>query len=393
MSAGIFILNKNGVALAADSAVTLGDHKAIYNSSNKLFSMSLEQPVGIITYGNAFLLGVPVELIIKEYRMFLRNRSYKELNSYLQSFLLFLETKSEFFGFQKNENQSIELVKNIGITKFSKFYEQVKKEKSNVPNEPTILIEEAIQRFRNYVTNLPSIEGKEKTFSGYVVKQYTNINLSFANEEQNKQINSLILDLYDKSFPDENYVGFAITGFGTGDLYPKAIQIQVYGIINGKIRYCISGQTEITDKNCASIVPLAQTDVMQTFIRGYNSTLINNAIIKIHELLSEEEKKRLSSNDIFNILNNIAISTYSLPMLNTIQYLPKEEMGKLAEALISITSIRRMVVADNNNGTVGGPIDVAIISRDDGFIWIKRKHYFDKDYNLQYLYNHYGTVH
>jgi hypothetical protein len=31
--------------------------------------------------------------------------------------------------------------------------------------------------------------------------------------------------------------------------------------------------------------------------------------------------------------------------------------------------------------TVGGPVDVAIISKYDGFIWIKRKHYFDKKQN------------
>ncbi|HEX4674084.1 MAG TPA: hypothetical protein VH209_02075, partial [Steroidobacteraceae bacterium] len=27
--------------------------------------------------------------------------------------------------------------------------------------------------------------------------------------------------------------------------------------------------------------------------------------------------------------------------------------------------------------SVGGPIDVAIISRIDGFVWVSRKHYFE----------------
>ena len=31
--------------------------------------------------------------------------------------------------------------------------------------------------------------------------------------------------------------------------------------------------------------------------------------------------------------------------------------------------------------TVGGPIDVAVISKGDGFIWIKRKHYFSTELN------------
>jgi len=31
--------------------------------------------------------------------------------------------------------------------------------------------------------------------------------------------------------------------------------------------------------------------------------------------------------------------------------------------------------------TVGGPIDVAVISKGDGFVWIKRKHYFRSELN------------
>ena len=31
--------------------------------------------------------------------------------------------------------------------------------------------------------------------------------------------------------------------------------------------------------------------------------------------------------------------------------------------------------------TVGGPIDVAVITKGDGFVWVKRKHYFEAEYN------------
>ena len=61
----------------------------------------------------------------------------------------------------------------------------------------------------------------------------------------------------------------------------------------------------------------------------------------------------------------------------------------LAESMINITSLRRKVAIDNNIGTVGGPIDVGMITKGDGFIWIKRKHYFDQSYNPQYFYSHY----
>jgi len=51
----------------------------------------------------------------------------------------------------------------------------------------------------------------------------------------------------------------------------------------------------------------------------------------------------------------------------------------MAEALVNITSLKRKVSTDQD--TVGGPTDVAIISKVDGFVWIKRKHYFGIDLN------------
>jgi hypothetical protein len=38
--------------------------------------------------------------------------------------------------------------------------------------------------------------------------------------------------------------------------------------------------------------------------------------------------------------------------------------------------------------TVGGPIDVAVISKGDGLIWIKRKHYFSPELNRQFFVNY-----
>ena len=62
----------------------------------------------------------------------------------------------------------------------------------------------------------------------------------------------------------------------------------------------------------------------------------------------------------------------------------------MAESLVNLTSFRRHVTPDVE--TVGGPIDVAIISRGDGFIWIKRKHYFQPELNQHFLANYFREV-
>lgn len=103
MSAGICIMNKNAIVLAADSAVTIGQHLAIHNSANKLFALSKVAPIGVIIYSNAELMGIPMELIIKQYKSELRNKVFPNLSDYVTDFLQFLILKSNLFRFPDNE--------------------------------------------------------------------------------------------------------------------------------------------------------------------------------------------------------------------------------------------------------------------------------------------------
>jgi hypothetical protein len=59
----------------------------------------------------------------------------------------------------------------------------------------------------------------------------------------------------------------------------------------------------------------------------------------------------------------------------------------MAESLVSLTSFKRRVTQDPE--TVGGPIDVAVISKGDGFVWINRKHYFNPALNHQFFANYF----
>ena len=103
MSAGICIMNRNAIAMAADSAVTVGDHAAIHNSANKLFSLSRIAPVSLIIYANAALMTVPVEIIVKQYKKQLGDQSFPFLRDYVDSFLAYLVNNSALFRFDINE--------------------------------------------------------------------------------------------------------------------------------------------------------------------------------------------------------------------------------------------------------------------------------------------------
>ncbi len=69
-------------------------------------------------------------------------------------------------------------------------------------------------------------------------------------------------------------------------------------------------------------------------------------------------------------------------MLDVVRSLPPEEMAAMAESLVEITSLRRRV--DSDVESVAGPVDVALISKGDGLVWVKRKHYFDSLINKDF---------
>jgi hypothetical protein len=52
--------------------------------------------------------------------------------------------------------------------------------------------------------------------------------------------------------------------------------------------------------------------------------------------------------------------------------LPRQDLAKMAEALVSLTAFLKRMAADQDE-TVAEPIDVAILSKGDGFIWVKHK--------------------
>lgn len=63
--------------------------------------------------------------------------------------------------------------------------------------------------------------------------------------------------------------------------------------------------------------------------------------------------------------------------------MPKQDLGEFAEALVNLSSLQRRV----NSGfeTVGGPVDVAVISKAEGLVWVKRKHYFPEGLNSRFF--------
>lgn len=418
MSAGICIMNKTAIALAADSAVTIGPHLAIHNSANKLFAISKIAPVGAIVYASAELMGIPIEIIVKQYKRKLELSTFPTLQEYVNSFLAFLTEETTLFHFSANEKAYITQVYVDLLYGLNGDYQRLIKTKiDSVQRDLTAAELTAIQREATlatcqFVNELDDIPGFCQ--SNYIqaiysadVEDYIQNNYPWVPNELFIPLCNAVYKIYDKQFFRNGYVGIAFAGYGDSEIFPRMAHVHISGIINNQVRFYTKEVVEIDETQTATITPLAQTDVMQTFLFGINDSFIadlgNEIPIQINACLESLDDTWFASGkkeDVRSALNSTtaqiirqlisnAQTKYLFPITNSVATLPIEELSLLAESMINITSLRRKVALDDNIGTVGGPIDVAIISKSDGFIWLKRKHYFDQKYNPQYYYSHY----
>ncbi|MBA7612079.1 hypothetical protein ES703_19313 [subsurface metagenome] len=110
MTAEIAIMNKEAIALATDSAVTISQEKGqkVFNSANKIFTLSKYYPVGIMVYENARFMGIPWESIIKIYRNKSGKQKFDTLKEYAYKFIAFLDNGNPLFPDDQQKHYLLE---------------------------------------------------------------------------------------------------------------------------------------------------------------------------------------------------------------------------------------------------------------------------------------------
>ena len=412
MTSELVILTPSAVALAADSAVTLDDRK-IYNGINKLFMLSNNPPVGIMTYNNVSFLNIPFETIIKEFRKILHGskeqnciqKFFTEDNEILtvkgfqKAFIEYLHTLVPKSDFKTSFDDKLNFFVSAIISKKMKnpnFFEEILNLKFSNEN----LINELL----SHIDDKDLEKCKEKA-----------INIC---SQLNKDSNELFIENFKKFFILELFVkqftGIALAGFDEEKLFPCCCCFKIIYLFDEKFITYDFEYNEISLENDGFVVvkALAQYDVIQTFLNSidldtkskildfFNEFTKNFSTTLKESINNNPNIDENSKNEIFKEIdqfdNNTSIlddefkkfiedieDEHVFPILQSIRALPYVELSNLCESLIKITSLKRKVQSDLES--VGGDVDVAIITKGDGFIWTKRKHYFDGDLNYQFF--------
>lgn len=413
MTSIVGVLNKRAVAIAADSAVTVGDTHKVMNTGNKIFSMSKYAPVGIAIYGSASMMDTPWEVIIKCYRRELKTKKFQYLREYVDDFMNFLR-KHQFFASVEVQRRNL----TFQIFSFLNVCEEKAKKRANYTTNPTQAVLDELNDCKT--ANMASADIYAE-FQGY---DYAEFLLYARNEIQNVlgQSKTPNLAQHFNEFAESYFyymrvasidksgdTGLVFVGYGEEEIYPCLYNIVTTLYFDHKLQYRYGEQVEIRNElPSASIVPFAQVEATQTVIRGINPSFYNiisnnlNTALTAFRTASSSLARQQNAQALAAQIDSIDVSAltqafttsarneffekYSRPLVNTISLLSISDMANVAESLVALTSlVNRMSPREES---VGGPVDVAVISKGDGFIWIKRKHYFSPDLNSQFFNNY-----
>lgn len=422
MTAEIAVMNKSAIALAADSKVTItNDTNAKgYDSVNKLFALSKRHPIAVMVYGNAEFMGVPWEVIIKEFR----HRCDEPRDTIQEvgtAFRNFIENEIPLFDDESRKRNLGQVVASIMAETLSEArivaletqHEIGSAEFLDAMREHIELRAEEALDAEPWMTKDEFDDFNERFRDVCIAGVAHSIDALF-NESLVKGCLKLVMVslLSEQLSPRQS--GIVIAGYGENEYFPSLVEFSTDGFIGDRIKIIDRPSVDI-DRNYTSCVrAFAQRDMVQRFMNGCDASLFQSLMMGFHEVLHAGIHGALEKEGIFSKLGAKAKAkkeeaidekiqeaiqqfiddcddhmrrAYSRPIIQMVSLLPKEELAALAESLVSLTSLKRRVSAEQE--TVGGPIDVALVSKRDGFVWIKRKHYFNRELNHHFFSNYF----
>ena len=388
MTCEVAVMNRRGIALASDSAVTLGDSKKIYHTAEKLFLISPSLPVGIMTFGCADMMDVPWETIIKMYARKLGSGTFSALEEYAASFLSFIEESSALFPSQKQA----ECVKRTVGAMWSGYRGELEDrigESSGMTQAGTRkaladIIHEDQAHFKRY----RRFDGFEASYGPQIVDAHTSDlddleTAIFEGIKLTPDLRRNLRDIVELMFGKEwihpaERSGVVIAGMGEEEPFPAVLEYCVGTVASGRLRYLKEESCRVGVDVEASVIPFAQRQTIDTIIAGIHPELmvknfheVDRLVARVVGRASKAKGKKLVEQFKEDFEQYVA-ERYDGPFMAAVSGLPRQDLAKMAEALVSLTAFVMRMTADQEE-TVAEPIDVAILSKGDGFTWVKHK--------------------
>lgn len=416
MTSEVLILNKHAVVLAADSAVTTGpardgEHPRYSKTATKLFELSDNGKVAVTIFGGAQVDLVPWELAIKMFRAATRGGSFSTFDQYLDHLLTFLRANQALFPpqlladlldhrFGLAAKHVLSLVLQADPSVFD--VNQSIPARQAAWAAAVLPVEQAFSAKGVH----PSLTTAAKAaMSAAVGQRAVGLAAELAKEPElagidPQRLAELAIEaLYAVPTDFLPSTGVVVAGYGEQDIFPGYKSIDVYGHV-GPDLLAHDGKTfQVTHTDTSMIQALAQTSMIDMFTDGFGSSLWSIVRRESRKMLDDFMREVVAAGgaappggipQIVKGAHDRFMQTWTRenyqrnwsPLREVLASLSVQEMAHLAETLLTLESLKERVTSSSES--VGGPIDIAAITKSEGLVWLKRKHFFDSDLNMRY---------
>lgn len=177
------------------------------------------------------------------------------------------------------------------------------------------------------------------------------------------------------SFLPAEESGLVVAGMGEAEPFPVLLRYSVGSIVAGRLRCAKREDARVGGSGPdAIVVPLAQREIIDLIIDGIHPELRGKLVEEFDGRESGGPAKARSKapRKLSDFITAEAQRSHQQSFMGAVSALPRQDLAKLAESLVDLTPFM-MRMSTESQETVGGPVDVAILSKSDGFTWVKHK--------------------
>lgn len=425
MTTQVVLMNGLGVALASDSAVTAGGK--VLNTSEKVFELPSPHKVGILSSGRALFMGHPWEVLLSAWSDTLLS-PLASMNDYRESLYKFLRTTvsstGDLNGFEKTYlgesywtdggvfYKTKEILEAVVLPYFenilspeeflifmdSQWSEEVKTRMSAYVSPELIskiesAFEEAIEERKSTFQEAEEVSYAQAMI--WVERYWEHVGkgpseTDFEAWPKIGVLDSLIKKMASVHIVNADYQGesdMVFVGYGSQDLFPSISEVFFHGCIAGKLIKRFEGD------NPSSPEPrdyfFGQSEAISALTRGEDSFLTSTAVETSRKTLndifeklaaSDDEnvqmtreyvRESLDKDDLAAEMKRAGNERRRKPFIKAISMSPILDLAEFAAQLVGVQAASAAMTQENPS--VGGFVDVAVISHRRGFEWIRHK--------------------
>lgn len=399
MTSQIILGNGHGIALASDSAVTMGRSRT-YDTSEKIYPLPYPHCIAVLHAGNVHFHGMPYTTLINEWAKSLGGVPLRSVPYYVESFRKFLV--DEMSGWVSESDLARDFISALG-EEFSRIYHDLR------PGDSPLDETGALAIWRKEVGYIESLEDEfslgqsHKRWADAIFQKFLPggafgktwsitelIEYWFDDVARSEEIDKLIHQYawlsISKHYPtsDVSRALLTFTGYGLDHIVPAYVSLAMFGAIEQTIVWDMSevNWAVRTGGGMYLLSLSGQTDAIDLFFRGYDINLVEATKAAVSGALHDAEAApadgppTTQSIEDYSTLNRAIEGTFerfaessSLSALrHTIAGMPLGTLASTARRVIDLQSLSLDI--RGRLPTVGGPVRTGVITKSGGFEWL-----------------------